>query len=1081
MHGFRYLTSDTNLIADATLGATNVIASQAFAQVSRDADGGGLVELTGSYTGAADATFEIEKTSDTITGAPQLSAPVYAGIGNGVLSALTASSGIAAQEFTITCLDTGTTTRKAWAPFQSVNLRARTAGTAGNDLSLRISQAGLTATATDYSLTAEIQAGQTEYEGSQWDFGAVVLEPEGTIPDSAPRLRFGDSVEVYRHWKTYRAGKYRYHFSPEPPRNIAKGTRVYAITGGREVTIYDGATLTETCPDPVDTLYTLLTWIQSSSTLIEVDGVIANDRRPGGMACDDLTVQTASYVGGSVREGTRYAQSAAITVTAATDAPTESLQLLCIAAPIPGAEIWSVVGDVSGRLDDAVSGVAYADGDYAFTIPRQLQPGASPEGDRAAYLELLSRGADEVSPVLCVSNFLLGAEARQAEYTFTWAKRPAGDCNCTGASVRGFPINDFLGIDPPQSGGSMSAIPAAILSRVGTITDWKLTFIESNVAFATSSGSVRMQVSVAENADDGGTYWSYANGYSQAVSAWMKADTSDIRLCEQVAAMFEEALFDIYTQLNALPSGAGTEFDTQFAAFDTFMSPLETLVGSQDWENKIRSSYAEFLYTGAGTAKSTLAEQAGMAAAKALAESGTLTNDTFAALARARAAISKIYHSAGLRSPFEVATLTGNSVWSDHGGDAWFESSDGLLPVQPGYYYHSCRMQDDGSGNVVPTALKMFGIGVAIGCENGLKYGDKLIIKTGPYANARGTYAESDSITWEIIRADPVALGGGQTGDDTITFSVRGSAVGALTNYALDTTAPVAYSDGGLGFLITPGAIDFQVQDQWSFSAEGGTFRWRKNAGSWTTGVQIASTVTLSDGVSASFVPGQTPSWVTGDVYVLSALAVNGVAQIAAPDDGAFSWTGSTVIDITPTGAAACVMIASHTIPAGATITLSASDDNWATDAYSVALARQSGVICKLLDQSRTHAKWRLTINTAGSIGWLYLGPGAQLYVDDTRTCPGDWAMQITTATARRARGVAGDVTHRLVTYSSWMTALDSIEHAAINDDGRLGVISPAGFGAFCRIDPAELSTPDLLLYQYAEPAVTVTVPLQAA
>ena len=105
MHGFRYLTSDTNLIADATLAATNVIASQAFAQVSRDADGGGLVELTGSYTGAADATFEIEKTSDTITGAPQLSAPVYAGIGNGVLSALTASSGIAAQEFTITCLD----------------------------------------------------------------------------------------------------------------------------------------------------------------------------------------------------------------------------------------------------------------------------------------------------------------------------------------------------------------------------------------------------------------------------------------------------------------------------------------------------------------------------------------------------------------------------------------------------------------------------------------------------------------------------------------------------------------------------------------------------------------------------------------------------------------------------------------------------------------------------------------------------------------------------------------------------------------------------------------------------------------
>ena len=36
----RYLTSDTNAIADATLSATNVIASQAFESV-RDATGGG--------------------------------------------------------------------------------------------------------------------------------------------------------------------------------------------------------------------------------------------------------------------------------------------------------------------------------------------------------------------------------------------------------------------------------------------------------------------------------------------------------------------------------------------------------------------------------------------------------------------------------------------------------------------------------------------------------------------------------------------------------------------------------------------------------------------------------------------------------------------------------------------------------------------------------------------------------------------------------------------------------------------------------------------------------------------------------
>lgn len=54
-HGVRYLTSNTSqLYGAATLTATNVVASSAFG-ATRDADGGGSVALTGSYTGAADA------------------------------------------------------------------------------------------------------------------------------------------------------------------------------------------------------------------------------------------------------------------------------------------------------------------------------------------------------------------------------------------------------------------------------------------------------------------------------------------------------------------------------------------------------------------------------------------------------------------------------------------------------------------------------------------------------------------------------------------------------------------------------------------------------------------------------------------------------------------------------------------------------------------------------------------------------------------------------------------------------------------------------------------------------------------
>jgi len=168
----RYLTNDTNLVADATLAATNIVASQAFEQTARSAAGGGIVSLTGAYTGSDDAVFDIEVTSTTINGAPQISAPVFAGVGNGSISGIGATSALNAQEFTVTVIDTGTETRAAWAPFQSVNLEAQTTGTAGNDYTVRISQAGLTATATDYAVTVEMGRDGSEFIGEEFNFGA---------------------------------------------------------------------------------------------------------------------------------------------------------------------------------------------------------------------------------------------------------------------------------------------------------------------------------------------------------------------------------------------------------------------------------------------------------------------------------------------------------------------------------------------------------------------------------------------------------------------------------------------------------------------------------------------------------------------------------------------------------------------------------------------------------------------------------------------------------------------------------------------------------------------------------------------
>ena len=173
------------------------------------------MELSGSYSGADDAVVDIEVTSNTINGAPQPSAPVYAGIGNGSLLA---------------CPPIAASTRKSSRSLAWISARRRAArrgrrfrastcarswpARLATPYSLRVSQSGLTATATDFATTGDMSAGASEFSGDQFNFGAINLEPEGTVPTAAPRIRFGDDVTVYRHWRVFRDGAYRYHLSP---------------------------------------------------------------------------------------------------------------------------------------------------------------------------------------------------------------------------------------------------------------------------------------------------------------------------------------------------------------------------------------------------------------------------------------------------------------------------------------------------------------------------------------------------------------------------------------------------------------------------------------------------------------------------------------------------------------------------------------------------------------------------------------------------------------------------------------------------------------------------------------------------
>src|SRR5262249_12002096 len=147
------------------------------------------------------------------------------------------------------------------------------------------------------------------------------------------------------------------------------------VSGTMSVAILDNGVVTDSFTD-IKTLYDALSAIRAGSTLVDVVGPVVNDKTPGGQGMVELSVWTSSYVTGIVASGSLAALNADLIITADPDAPTESLTLECTDSTVAGGETWSVFGDVSGALPDAITGEAYDHGPYSFTIPAPPITGA---------------------------------------------------------------------------------------------------------------------------------------------------------------------------------------------------------------------------------------------------------------------------------------------------------------------------------------------------------------------------------------------------------------------------------------------------------------------------------------------------------------------------------------------------------------------------------------------------------------------------------------------------------------------------------------------------------------------------------
>ena len=339
-----------------SLAVAAVVGSSAVYRTGATKTGGGQVQLSGTYTGAADSTFDVEVLNSTIVGTPRVSSPTFSGVGNGTMTSVSATSGTAAQEIAVTLVDLGTETRSAYVPFQGVTLRAAAAGATGNDIVIIVDESGITRTPSSLALLDAISEGSNSYVGDQWDFGAVVVNADGTIPTSAPRISFGSDPQVYRPYKRFREGRYEFGFAPAPVRDVAKGQPVKTVTGTYSVTVRNsvgyaatafqtshaytlGAVLRPLTPNGhwymvtvagttagseptyptngstvvsgtatlrdmgyaeriytgVTTLFSLLNAIEGDAhAIVSVDGAVVNDLRPLGMGKVEMSERTSS-------------------------------------------------------------------------------------------------------------------------------------------------------------------------------------------------------------------------------------------------------------------------------------------------------------------------------------------------------------------------------------------------------------------------------------------------------------------------------------------------------------------------------------------------------------------------------------------------------------------------------------------------------------------------------------------------------------------------------------------------------------------------------------------------------------------
>lgn len=945
----RFLAGNRNAIYAAVLSASSILAkANSVFPVPLSRAGTGRVEIGGDYSGDDDATYDFEIVDGDVE-TPIVSAPIFSGSGSGTLTGISAD--LPAQQITVELSESGLPLLAAATDFEGVTLKARAAGVAGNSIHVSIDQSPLVFAPQNYSLLNDLRAGDggkdSPLSGSEYDFDTAILGADNAIPTGAHRISFGDDTSaIYLQYKAYADGQWRYYFVPALKRDVAKGTIVNFVTGGRTVRIYPGSP-PETYPDIV-TLYDLLYALKTQSALVDVDGVVANDRSPTGQAAQELQTRTDAHFLPSYGQGSEAARGFE-NISVATNAGTQLVVATCravTAADHPLAtltkERWELESSTLGVLGTVVTGVPFAGAEFDLTVPiRAPFEGTTQVGNFTvtdiAYAARADGDPDPppICPAVGDKAGELGPAATDQTLTLIWTQRPSGDCTCTSMPVANLNTsclgNDGLG------GGDSMAYQVDTIARLKLLREWFVDIVRAN------SGRI----------DSG------SNTVTAYEMSFLLDPLKDLNTPSQFKSL--KAVVDEFERTLALidPLEGGT--------------PSYRGAGNLAWDDafgELQDDIALFSHGGYNSSTYNLYE---------------IPADRY--LARLAAVLAAAGLSALGESDASIMA-SGDGCWRDTGDAYYFtvvgSTGGAYAPLFVNVPYWSSRRAAD-SGKYFSTHEFAMHIRVKPECVANLRVGDRFIAVIGNAARA-STYQVGDKLFLPIVSAADLYLAGGQDASLVQRWLINGSVAGPFPYFAYDPDSPTSYADGTvptLQFTLTPGGIDFEKGDRFTFSIEGGHYKWRKDGGAWHLSTPPdpipAGGFAFDAGLSAEFITGASPSFVAGDRFSFRARQPWTVENVRTPNVARWKWSGSAPVfsaEFADPADIDAVAFAFHTIPEGAAITVEGGASVGVFD-WSEEITWREGAIVHFLSVPRTaQASIRISLTGAagGSIGWIWAG-----------------------------------------------------------------------------------------------------------